>query len=959
MAWPMGSDYASMLQNSAVAFKDPELKRSTIKRDKNGLPHGMSGQFAVVYKATLPSGSHRAVRAFTSGRDGRGDTYRAISEYLARHRHLNSLVEFTYAEKGIRGSDGKFYPLVTMEWVEGATLFDWLKHQCQDNNAARIGSLVPLWSDLVDELADAQIAHGDLQQANVMVDASGRLKLVDYDCMCVPELVGRPNLETGVEPYQHPQRNAETLLSPHLDNFSALFIYIGLRALAARPRLWADFIERHQYDKLLIRKEDFQDPAASELFRTLRQSPDSEVGRLVGSLIELHRTDIHKVPALRDILFSFDRVGSLLSQGMFDEAVELVSRRNSRQPEPAPLVQPLADARRRVDCLRQLRTKLQAGDDAGALALANSPLLRNYPAAQPHVEEAQAAAAAAAWFAQLQTARQAQAGRELVKLWDAGSKTLKQRPAAMAWAGEVEGWRKRNAAWDRVIVEYRKSPPDPSVLRRCWGELLQLGGHPEAAPNKDRIELAIDRYEAWSKVPPATTPPSQTADEQLMAAWREDLFAKWPIAEPERPRRDAAEKRLKLLAQLQQAIAAVGAEVKLEGERRIVALGAGLQAAVAASIAKSAANNLAGSNLAASPLVSGSAPAAKTAITYEHSQSQRVRAAQSRLVAFERFVIALREAATETSIIDAWMELQRAQGAMLAETAQQQRVALAQQRIPLLQKLQKVPLEQPPEQLDVQLLAVWHKTLDDCPEAAPWAQAQALAARRRELLHRIQSARERGDEAQLAEFARDPVLQGYALPRDISQAAAAAIDRLARGTRLVESLRTGDRAAFLEQFDAPLLRQSPAQFAPLRDALRALIVDEVLPAKRLQLEPPIAVSPLARQGSVLVARWRWPTPRFTDQCLLGIVRNPPRKTDDPRTMPMMEQTIVTRKSYESASGSRRIHPLPEWEGCYVVVWAIIEAGFETFHSEPLTLGRISSQSPSASGRGAAPRFGRF
>jgi hypothetical protein len=273
--------------------------------------------------------------------------------------------------------------------------------------------------------------------------------------------------------------------------------------------------------------------------------------------------------------------------------------------------------------------------------------------------------------------------------------------------------------------------------------------------------------------------------------------------------------------------------------------------------------------------------------------------------------------------------------------------------------LQKIPLEQPPEHLDPQLLAVWDKSLDDCSEATPWAKAFATAARRRELLHRIQAARERGDEAQLAELARDPVLQGYALPRDVSQAAAAAIDRLARGQRLVESLRIGDRAAFLEQFDAPLLRQSPAQFAPLREVLRTLIVDEVLPAKKLQLEPPIAMSPLARQGTVLVARWRWPLPRFTDQCLLGILRSPPRKTDDPRTLPMVEQTIVTRKQYESASGCRRIHPLPEWDGCYVAVWAVIESGFETFHSEPLTLGRISSNSTSGTGRATAPKFGRF
>ena len=38
---------------------------------------------------------------------------------------------------------------------------------------------------------------------------TGRLKLVDYDGMCVPALVGRRNLEFGVAPYQHPRRNGE------------------------------------------------------------------------------------------------------------------------------------------------------------------------------------------------------------------------------------------------------------------------------------------------------------------------------------------------------------------------------------------------------------------------------------------------------------------------------------------------------------------------------------------------------------------------------------------------------------------------------------------------------------------------------------------------------------------------------------------------------------------------------
>ena len=118
------------------------------------------------------------------------------------------------------------------------------------------------WLEAVQELADASVAHGDLQHANVMVTPAGEVKLVDYDGMCVPALVGRRNLEVGVEPYQHPDRNATTLLSLDLDNFSALVIYVALRALAIQPALWLKYVEQPGYDKLLFRREDFQAPGA-------------------------------------------------------------------------------------------------------------------------------------------------------------------------------------------------------------------------------------------------------------------------------------------------------------------------------------------------------------------------------------------------------------------------------------------------------------------------------------------------------------------------------------------------------------------------------------------------------------------------------------------------------------------------------------------------------------------------
>ena len=71
----------------------------------------------------------------------------------------------------------------------------------------------------------------------------GRFTLVDYDCLAVPALMGQTNLEVGLPAYQHPGRAAGTTLFPGLDNFSALVIYVALRALAAEPSLWDTFVE--------------------------------------------------------------------------------------------------------------------------------------------------------------------------------------------------------------------------------------------------------------------------------------------------------------------------------------------------------------------------------------------------------------------------------------------------------------------------------------------------------------------------------------------------------------------------------------------------------------------------------------------------------------------------------------------------------------------------------------------
>jgi hypothetical protein len=305
MDWPLASHYTAILQNPKLAFSDPELQGCQIRRDAHNQPLGISGQFAVVYQATFPDGRNKAVRAFTSDREERTERYQQISEYLRQVPDPECLVSFHFHERGIRAiSKGRarMYPLVTMEWVSGVTLLDWVRSRCLASESDRLAALANRWVALVAELESARIAHGDLQHGNVMVTASDELRLVDYDGMCVPSLSGRRNLETGMSPYQHPQRNGDTLLDPALDRFSALFIYTGLRALAAMPQVWQDYVESRGYDKLLFRAEDLAYPGVSELYQTLQSSPDPQIPELLELLINAYQGAPDGVPRLGDLV---------------------------------------------------------------------------------------------------------------------------------------------------------------------------------------------------------------------------------------------------------------------------------------------------------------------------------------------------------------------------------------------------------------------------------------------------------------------------------------------------------------------------------------------------------------------------------------------------------------------------------------------------------------------------------
>jgi hypothetical protein len=303
MSWPLITDFMPLLTQPRLAFADARLKQCVVVTNSRGQPVPRSGQFATVFKAHAEEGEGPpvAIRLFSRRVPERRERYEVVSDYLKRHS-ASSLVDFSYQEKGIRSAnDGRLYPLVVMDWVEGPNLFEWTQERCRQRDAESIALQADQWLSLVDELVGINVGHGDLQHGNVLVSPEGALRLVDYDCLFVPLLAGRVNFEVGIPPYQHPSRDEATLLSGELQRFSALLIFVALRALAAWPDLWDEHVERSQYDKLLFRSSDLAQPERSVLCGQLTNSSDHQLRFLADALLQAYHNDVGEVPDVRDV----------------------------------------------------------------------------------------------------------------------------------------------------------------------------------------------------------------------------------------------------------------------------------------------------------------------------------------------------------------------------------------------------------------------------------------------------------------------------------------------------------------------------------------------------------------------------------------------------------------------------------------------------------------------------------
>lgn len=290
--WPSPNDYVIAVQNPS-SFVDPLLRYSKPSLNKNNLPIVLSGDLACTFKFSS-NGKDIAIRCFLRPTTNHKERYQKLAQYLSAC-NLPFFVNFRFIEKGI-DIRGKYYPVVVMDWIEGQTLDIFVAKNLSNNKY--LLDLSDKFRLLIDQLQMFHIAHGDLQHSSIIVTKNLDIKLVDYDGMYIPDFKGQHSRELGHRNYQHYWRTYRHY-NEKIDNFSALIIYLSLRAIAFEPSLFQRYYDG---SNLIFNQQDFMNPNDSEILKHLERSRDKIISHCIGLLKNGLVHDPDSFPSLRELL---------------------------------------------------------------------------------------------------------------------------------------------------------------------------------------------------------------------------------------------------------------------------------------------------------------------------------------------------------------------------------------------------------------------------------------------------------------------------------------------------------------------------------------------------------------------------------------------------------------------------------------------------------------------------------
>lgn len=289
--YPSIVEYNQSAQHPSSAFTDPELANGTLATSGLGLPIVLGGGFALTYTVTGKARKF-ALRCFHRYVPDLKQRYAQISDAISG-LGSDHFVSFEYQREGVRVAK-KLYPVVKMAWAEGPTLGSFIEDNYADSAAMQM--LRSSFRELAQFLNDRNIAHGDLENGNMVVRDGNCLTLIDYDGMYVPGMTLGDGNELGHAHFQHPGRTHEHF-GPRIDDFSFIMIDLSLDAIARDSSLYEQYCNG---DNILFQKTDFEAPGNSAVFNALRKIPDLK--EKVDAFAAICKRPIEQTPTLEDFL---------------------------------------------------------------------------------------------------------------------------------------------------------------------------------------------------------------------------------------------------------------------------------------------------------------------------------------------------------------------------------------------------------------------------------------------------------------------------------------------------------------------------------------------------------------------------------------------------------------------------------------------------------------------------------
>lgn len=287
--FPTMDQYQEAVQFPKTAFFDQTLKSARVRVNGLGLPATIGGGFALTYQLITGSNLY-AVRCFHKSPSDLEARYHTITSAL-RPLQCASFVAFEFQKDGI-SVGGKIYPIVKMDWISGETLGEFLESNFR--SAQKIEDLRHQFVELERVLRGYGIAHGDLQNGNVLI--SPNIRLVDYDGLYVPSMRNLRGSELGHRHFQHPARSADNF-GPSIDRFSFIVIYVSLLLIEEN---FAVFKTYFKGENILFEASDYRNPLTATIFNDLFNATKHR--RLVEDFAYVCLSPVELIPSLDDFL---------------------------------------------------------------------------------------------------------------------------------------------------------------------------------------------------------------------------------------------------------------------------------------------------------------------------------------------------------------------------------------------------------------------------------------------------------------------------------------------------------------------------------------------------------------------------------------------------------------------------------------------------------------------------------